>query len=153
MLWYLTFVGLPLLALLVVLRIGEGLTAPHAVHGVYVAAFDSTSENSCWAELLPQPSDIVVHQSGTRLDVEIGDLILVGAIRRDSLAASSRRNSTILRAAGCLTVDSLTLHAVLAREGTAKQLTGRLVFVGCQNCAPAIFRATRSADRSRAKGV
>lgn len=152
-LWYLTFVGIPLLATLIVLQLGERLSAPHAVHGVYAAAFDSSGNGPCLADLMAaSPSEIALSQSGTHVTVAVGGAKLIGTLSGDSLRAVSPRRGSSLPTGGCLTVDTLRMEAVSERDADQKHLVGRLFFPGCERCRPVPFRAIRSDERSRTAG-
>lgn len=141
------------MATLVVLQVGERLIAPHAIHGVYTATFDSSGNGPCLADLMAaSPSEIAVSQSGTHLTVAVGRATLVGTLSGDSLRAMSPRRGSSLPTGGCLTADTLRMEAVRERDADQKRLVGRLLFPGCERCRPAPFRALRSDERSRAAG-
>ncbi|HJU72220.1 MAG TPA: hypothetical protein VJ717_00630 [Gemmatimonadaceae bacterium] len=151
-LWYLLLVGMPVLALMGVLRLGQGLDAPRAVHGLYAVTYDSATSGPCIANLTSaQPNELTVAQSGTRLDVRVGDLLLVGAIAGDSVYAAAPGKA--FRTASCETLDSVAVTAVVVRTGSERALVGQVMFRGCATCAPARFRALRVPERSSNRGL
>jgi len=156
--WYIVFVGLPVAGLVGILRLGERLTPPQAVHGSYVVALDSgTKANPCLAHLLVnrRPS-LIVSQYGPRLEVRIGadgSVVLRGSIVESTVSATgSLPRGVLAKTAGCLPGDTLTLSATVERIGTERLLTGRLALRGCSECPPFAFRATRSRHEVAAGG-
>jgi hypothetical protein len=153
-LWYLAFVGMPLVALLGILRLGQQLRPPVAVHGRYAIQFDSSGAGPCVSALADSGEQrLTVSQSGPRLEMAFGRVALGGTITGDSVQATVRIDtSATLRAARCLTADTLRLVAAVERTGQDTRLPGRLLFPGCESCAPVAFRATRLAEQSRGPG-
>lgn len=98
-----------------------------------------------------QEKRLNVAQSGPKLDVTFGSLELIGTLERDSIyAAAATKDNALLRAASCLTVDTVAVSAALpARGATETDLVGSFLFPGCTTCPSVPFRATRLPDRSR----
>jgi len=142
-LWYLAFVGVPILALLGILRLGANLTAPRAVHGQYAVMADSSGHTPCVSALSRTPQ-LIVRQSGARLDIRFGDLKLKGLVVGDSLTAVAPiREGSPLRTGGCAAADSLRLAATHAAGDTQQRLFGSLHFDECAGCGSLPFEATR----------
>jgi len=151
-LWYVVLVGVPVAAMLGILRLGERLVAPRAAHGQYSVAFDSAGAGHCLSALVPdQEKRLNIAQSGPKLDVSFGRVELFGTIDGDSIyAAAQIKDTALLRAASCLTVDAVAVSATLpARGATDTHLVGSFLFPGCTTCPAVPFRATRLPDRSR----
>lgn len=151
-LWYVVLVGIPVAAMLGILRLGERLVAPRAAHGQYSVAFDSTGAGHCLSALVAdQEKRLNIAQSGPKLDVTFGPVQLFGTIDGDSIyAAAPTKDNALLRAASCLTVDTVAVSAALPARGASEtHLVGSFLFPGCTTCPSVPFRATRLPDRSR----
>jgi hypothetical protein len=98
-----------------------------------------------------QQKRLNIAQSGPKLDVTFGSVELFGAIDGDSIyAAAPTTDNALLRAASCLTVDTVAVSAALpARGASDTDLAGSFLFPGCTTCPSVPFRATRLPDRSR----
>jgi hypothetical protein len=138
-LWYVVFVGVPLLALFGILRLGEGLPAPRAVHGEYAFDVDSSGAFSC---LTPRVAGgerrMTISQSGTRLELNlIGEqpVAFRGTIAGDTIRTAAART--------CLTADSSAMSATVERTGSETELVGHLELRGCSTCPRIPFRARR----------
>lgn len=147
--WYVVFVGGPLLALLGILRLGEGLPAPRAVHGEYAFAVDSSSAVGC---LMPDVTagerHMTISQSGTRLELElIGEKSVAfrGTIAGDTILVVAART--------CLTADSSAMSATVERTGSDTQIVGELELRGCSTCPRIPFRARRLPAKSQRGGA
>ncbi|MGH7694756.1 MAG: hypothetical protein ACRENH_07230, partial [Gemmatimonadaceae bacterium] len=154
-LWYVVLVGVPVAAMLVILRLGERLVAPRAAHGQYSVAFDSTWSGHCLSALVAdQEKQLSIAQSGPKLDVTFGPLELFGTVAGERVyAAAATKDSVLLRAANCLTSDTVAVSAALsARGATDTHLVGSFLFPGCTTCPSVPFRATRLPGRSRSGG-
>jgi hypothetical protein len=147
--WYLAFVGVPVLALLGILRLGEGLVAPRAVHGTYAVGVDSSSVALCFAPLLAGAERrMTVVQSGTRLQLTFGQtpaVVLTGTIAGDTIRAAAAKS--------CLTADSIALSATVRRTPPEGELVGQLEARGCSACPPAPFRARLLPTKARDGGA
>ena len=70
---YLVFVGIPLAGLYGILRVGQGINAPMAIHGSYAIAPMAPSGFACYAYLLGgDDSTVTVAQSGRQVIVTLG---------------------------------------------------------------------------------
>ena len=148
---YLLVVGTPLLGLLGVLRVGEGLRAPMAVHGAYVLLFGDPSSvhaQPCLNFLL-SGSDSTLHitQSGAQLAATLGpdgNVSLRGDLTGDSLRLSGAIEATAMPdSVRCVPGDSLYLTAVATRDQAMKRLNGALVAASCGACEPVEVSAQR----------
>ena len=151
-LWYVVLVGVPVVAMLGILRLGERLVAPRAAHGQYSVVFDSTGSGHCLSALVvDQETRLNIAQSGPKLDVTFGALELIGTIDGDSVyAAAPTKDNVLLRAASCLTVDTVSVSAALPAKGaTDTHLVGSFLFPGCTTCPSVPFRAARLPGRAR----
>ena len=151
-LWYIALVGIPVVAILGILRLGERLVAPRAAHGLYSVAFDSTGSGRCLSALVADHEKrLSVAQSGPKLDVTFGPLELFGTIQGERInAATATKDSALLRAANCLTGDSIALSGALPTRGASDtHWVGNFLFPGCTTCPSVPFRATRLPDRAR----
>jgi hypothetical protein len=154
-LWYLAFVGVPFLALLGILRLGEGLVPPRAVHGQYSVTFDSSGSGRCVFDMLQDGERrLHVSQSGPRLELMWGSLLLEGSVSGDNVQAAAVLGDSGKPGSGsCLTADTMVLSGLLERTADADGLTGEFRMPGCATCAPVPFRAARLPDQRGASGV
>jgi hypothetical protein len=134
---YLALVGIPLLGLLGVLKLGERLAAPAAVHGAYTLTLPAPRE-ACLAGLFPRDEPrVVVAQSGPIVQVRLGGA--AGLELRGHTDAGALRASGPLphrRPAGC-TADSVGFTGTVTRTPEAWLLAGSLRLVPCDACSPA----------------
>lgn len=155
-LWYLVLVGLPVAALFGIVELGERIKPPRAAHGQYSVTFDSAGSARCLTALVGgETQQLTISQSGPRLDVTYGPVLFSGTIAGDSIrAAAPIVDSALLRAASCLTADTVGISAAIAKGARATEptLTGAFVFPNCATCAAVPFRAARLAD-SRHRGA
>ncbi len=153
-LWYVALVGLPVAATLGILRLGERLEPPRAAHGEYSVAFDSAGSGHCLSALVADgETRLSIAQSGPKLDIAFGPVELLGSIDGDSVyTAGPTENNALLRAASCLTVDTIAVSATLPPKGSSDtSLHGRFLFPGCGTCPGVPFLATRLLDRERGR--
>jgi len=151
-LWYLALVGLPVAAMLGILRVGERLVPPRAVHGEYAVVFDSAGSGHCLSVLVPDGEKrLSVAQSGPKLDVTFGSLELFGTLDGDSLyVVAPTKDNALRRAASCLTRDTIAVSGALPRKGASDtHLIGSFLFPGCGMCPAVPFRAMPLPDRAR----
>ena len=137
--WYVVFVGVPVLALLGILRLGEGLLAPRAVHGEYAFDVDSSGTIRC---VMPPAGGadtrMIISQSGTRLELKLmGEkpVTFRGMLAGDTIRAAAART--------CLTADSSAMSATVQRTESETQIVGELELLGCSTCPRVPFRARR----------
>ena len=151
---YVIFVGVPLLALAGILRVGSHLTAPVALHGNWSvqADFAPWQNVPCAAPLLSsQPLRLRIDQAGSNLTFTLNDparTALPGTIEGLSLsttflAGQVRAASVPLPDAGCLGAQSLRIQAAANQREKQRTLAGTLRLEGCASCPPIAFSATR----------
>jgi hypothetical protein len=147
--WYLLLVGFPAAALIGILKIGETLEPPRAVHGTYAVAYDTTASGHCLMAVIPDDDKhLKISQSGPRLELSLGSLELSGAISADTVrAAAAVAGNDLFRAANCLTTDTLRIAAALIKTAGDTRLAGNFTFSGCESCTAVPFTATRQPDR------
>ena len=153
-LWYLAFVGVPFLALLGILRFGERLTPPRAAHGQYSVTFDSSGSGRCVHDMLRDGEQrLHISQSGPKLEMSWGGLLLEGSIEGDNAQAAAVLGHGSKPGSGsCLTADSMVIAGVLERTTEATRLSGQFRMPGCATCAPVPFRAVRLPDHRSGGG-
>jgi hypothetical protein len=145
---YLLFVGIPLAGLLGVLRLGQGLEAPRAVHGAWAVQPMASPGRACHRHLLAGgDSTLTISQSGRQLSAKLGpgdaatlrgrligaELVLEGAIQPGSA----------LRHAGCAAGDSVRVAARLVGGGPVERLDARLWTSACPECGAVEFTAVQ----------
>lgn len=145
---YLLFVGVPFAGLLGVLRLGNGIAAPMAVHGSYAVAGMADGRAPCYAYLLTgAESTFTVAQSGRQLTVTLGpaaNVTLTGTISGadvtlDGVLAFGTTPDSVLCARG----DTIRAVARAHRDERVKRLDATLFTTSCAECAPITFRASR----------
>ena len=148
---YLLVVGTPLLGLLGVLRVGERVRAPVAVHGAYVLHVGDPS----WAQAQPclryllSGSDSTLHitQAGAQLAATLGpegNVSLRGELTRDTVRlAGAIEAAAMPDSVRCAQGDSLSLLAVATRDNAMKRLHGALVAASCTACGAIQVSAER----------
>jgi hypothetical protein len=157
---YILFVGVPLLALVGILRAGSHLTAPVALHGDWSvqADFGPWQGVPCGALLInSQPLLLSIDQSGSDLTLTLNDpakTALPGTIDGFSLSTtfSSGRGGTALAPrpdGGCLGSQSLRIQAAVNQHEKQRSLAGTFRLDGCASCPPIAFAATRQMPAGR----
>lgn len=133
---YLALVGIPLLGLLGVLRLGEHLRAPAAVHGAYTLTLAAPGDPCLAGNFARDGARIVIAQSGPIVQVRLGGpagLELRGRTDAGTLRASGPLPHR--RPTGCV-ADSVAFAATVTRTPEAWLLAGSLRPVPCDSCAP-----------------
>jgi len=159
---YILFVGVPLLALVGILRAGSHLTAPVAVHGDWnvQADFGPWQGVPCGALLNnSQPLQLRIDQSGSNLTLTLNDpqeTALPGTIDGFSLSTTfSTGQGGTARAprpnAGCLGSQSLRIQAAVNQHEKQRSLAGTFRLDGCASCPPMAFSATRRMPTGKAQ--
>lgn len=147
---YLLVVGGPLLGLLGVLRLGQDIRAPMAVHGAYVirvAEADSVTPSSCLRYLFSgTDSTLQITQSGAQLVATLGpekNVALRGALIGDSITlAGSIDAASLPDSAACAPGDSLRLLGLASRDLDLKRFDGTAT-TGCATCVAVRVTAHR----------
>ena len=144
--FYVPMVGIPLIGVLLVLRAGEGLSAPRAIHGTWRVRSMSVPAGAghCLAGITSDSMHtLVVSQSGPDATVAVRSadasswgsaaIGIAGDAATGALAGGA--------AAGCAGGATLTLR--LPARAVADTLFGSLADPTCAGCAPLTFVATR----------
>jgi hypothetical protein len=141
---YVLLVGLPLLALVGILRSGRSLNAPFSVDGAWKinAGAVQTSTAPC-ADFLSSVSNspVSISQSGTSLVIGLGGKTTTGTIAGKTIKAQFA--GTVNPSAVDCKDRSLNLTATLDPLTEPRTLSGRLSVEGCDSCAPVEFRAVK----------
>lgn len=148
LIYYLLFVGIPLGGLLAVLRAGQVVKAPMAVHGAYAVQPMPRTGMACMAYLLGTgDSTVVVVQSGRQVTVRLGpaaDVSLNGTLTGESFwARGVIEPGATPRYVACPVGDTLRLTGRVSRTGPSKRLEASLSSLACAECAPVEFTAAR----------
>lgn len=157
---YVLFVGVPLLALVGILRAGKHLTAPVALHGNWSvqADFGPWQGVPCGALLInSQPLLLRIDQSGSNLTLTLNDparTALPATIEGFSLSTTFSTgqggNAPAPRPeAGCLGSQSLRIQAAVNQHEKQRSLAGTFRLDGCASCPPVAFSATRQMPTGR----
>jgi len=157
---YLLFVGVPLLALVGILRAGSHLTAPVALHGNWSVEADFAPWQGvpCAAPLVSsQPLRLRIDQVGSNLTFTLNDprrTALPGTVeglslRTTFLAGQGSKASAPGPDAGCLGAQSLRIQAAVNRHGKERSLAGTFSLEGCASCPPVAFSAARELPAGR----
>lgn len=145
---YLLFVGIPLAGLLGVLRVGQGLEAPRAVHGSWAVQPMAASGRVCTRYLLSDAdSTLIISQSGRQLTATLGpraEVGLKGSVTGNEVALEGViLPGTTPRHMACSEGDTLRLTARLSAVREVRQLEARLWSSGCADCGAVGFTAAR----------
>lgn len=145
---YVLVVGGPLLGLLGVLRLGQGIRAPMAVHGAWVfqVADPGASPPRCVRYLLSEgDSALRITQSGAQLAATLGpeqNVALRGALTGDSVRLTGTIDAKLVPdSVVCAGGDSVVLVGRASRGSDRKRLEGAVT--GCAACAGVPFAAER----------
>jgi hypothetical protein len=143
---YLLFVGIPLAGLLGVLRLGQGIRAPQAVHGQY-AVTRLESANPCQTFLLSGDSSLTLAQSGRQITATLGrtgGVTLRGTVSGSELAlAGTLPPGAAPSRAGCPVGDTVRITGLARPAPNHGRLDATLRFTRCADCPAASFSATR----------
>jgi hypothetical protein len=144
---YLLLVGLPVLGVVGILRLGSRLEAPADIGGSWRAAYAPAAQlvPPC-VELAPEGPAFDVTQSGLHAGVTLNDpsrTRLDARLRGARLWASAERLPLLGTARAACPDAPLELAAELVPDGRESQLVGQLWAGGCAACAPVSFRAER----------
>lgn len=144
---YLALVGLPMLGVLGVLRLGRHLEAPPDVGGVWRAEIAPAVQlvPPC-VELTPEATAFDVVQSGRHAGVTLNDPArtrLEADLQGIRLWARAAQLPVLGTARAACPDAPLELAAILVAEGRDAELVGQLWAGGCAACAPVSFRAER----------
>lgn len=157
---YVFLVGMPLLALVGILRAGAHLTPPLAVRGSWLveADFNSWRRAPCEALLPNAPQPLLnIAQSGKNLTITLNNIekiVMVGTINGATLIAAhpsalGKIELIPMPDSGCLSPKSLRLQAEVQDQGRQRSLTGTLTLDGCASCPSLVFSAIRQVPEGR----
>jgi hypothetical protein len=141
---YLVFVGIPFAGLMGVLRLGQGIRAPQAVHGRY-AVTNLASAGTCQAYLLSGDSSLTMTQSGRQVTATLGRsgaITLRGSVDGSTLTLAGVVPVLPARA-GCPAGDTVRLVGQARRAPDHGHLDGSLAFLRCADCSTTEFHAVR----------
>lgn len=150
LLLYALLVGIPLAALLAILRAGRGLDAPSAVGGWWEVTVDAASapHPACvpWVRELAEHG-IAVTQSGEHLSITLRqdrERRLNGRLKRDSIKADFRPRLRLTPPiTRCDPAVGLRLSAAVDADARPAVMRGWLRYSSCPECAPLAFTAVR----------
>lgn len=144
MIAYILLVGLPLLALVGVLRSGRSLNAPFSVDGAWKIDAGAVPPLAApCGDFLSSVSNspVSISQSGTSLVIGLGGKTTTGTLAGKTIKAQFAGASNP-KANDC-SERSLALTATLDPLTEPRTLSGRLSVEGCDSCAPVEFRAVK----------
>ena len=145
---YLLFVGIPLAGLLGVLRVGQRIPAPRAVHGAWAVQPMAASGRVCTRYLLSDAdSTLTITQSGRQLTGALGpgaEVGLKGSLTGDEISLEGViEPGTTPRHVACTEGDTLRLTGRVSATREHRQLEARLWTSACADCGAVEFRAAR----------
>jgi hypothetical protein len=151
---YLLFVGVPLVGLLGVLRVGQGIEPPRAVHGSWAVQPMAASGRVCTRYLLSDAdSTLVIAQSGRQLTGTLGpgaEVGLKGSVTGNEISLEGViPPGATPRHVACTEGDTLRLIAKFSVTREARQLEARLWSSGCADCGAVAFTAARPREYHR----
>lgn len=152
---YLFLVGVPVLAISGVLRVGQSLRSPIFVGGAWSVerSWNTDPNSSCGYSFINSGRTILtISQSGSRLLLTLNDenmTTFAGEIRDATITATIARlaSDTSIDAPG-VSGASIRLHARVERESGADRLLGALTFYDCPTPTVMSFSAQRQAART-----
>jgi hypothetical protein len=142
---YACLVGIPLLALLAILRAGQHLTAPAAVGGAWNVTADLgvLEGKSCGDSLLRAKQPLLtISQSGAGLAATVNivpSATLPGTVRGNSVSIGSDQPPATAK--GCGSPAVIHIAATVTGRGPSRALDGLVWFAGCADCDKIPFRA------------
>lgn len=145
---YFGLVGLPLLGVLGILRVGAGLEAPPDIGGTWRAGLAPSAQlvPPC-VELGHEMPSFDVSQSGIHVGVTLHDAArtrLDGRLTGTRLWGQAPRLPLVGTARNACPDATLELAADVSSDGRERLLVGNLWAGGCAACAPVSFRAERA---------
>lgn len=145
---YLLFVGIPLAGLLGVLRVGQWIEAPRAVHGTWAVQPMAATGRVCTRYLLSDAdSTLTISQSGRVLTGSLGpgaEVGLKGFITGNEISLEGViLPGTTPRHIACTEGDTLRLTASFSAGRGIRQLEARLWSSSCADCGAIGFTAAR----------
>src|SRR5262245_447819 len=134
---YLSLVGLPIVGMVGAIHLGQGLTAPASVGGVWRVELSGPAGDiqRCNDALISEPLALHINQSGRRVAISVGNekkMAAVGELRESTFTAVG---------------DRLEVKADLHREGDRRRLQGFISLRACGKPAEIEFQATPAPKR------
>ena len=150
---YICLVGLPLLALVGVLKKGHALAAPFAVDGVWIMETEAIhlSALPCGNFLSSVTNaPVLISQSGKTLVLTLngGSMSTASVLEVETIKASFTPTGSSTEA-DCSVDRTFTLTATLDHKSNPRTLIGTLAVDGCARCKPVKFRAASQPGTSR----
>lgn len=144
---YLALVGLPILGVLAILRLGEEIEAPPHLGGVWSASLAPAAQlvPPC-VELAHDSTVFRIAQSGIHVSIVLNDAArtrIESRLVADRLWGRNERLPTLGTARNACPDASLELAAEVVAHGRDSILVGHLWAGGCAACEPVSFRARR----------
>ncbi len=140
---YVAVIGSSLLGVFAVLRVGEGLTAPPAVAGVWNLDFPGGDATACEAALPVDARRMTIAQSGQFLVLQFDDRRAVrmeARLRDGAIRGQAAGNAAALP--DCPGAPRTEIQLDVGRAA----LQGVLRLASCSRCPPLVVRATRAAS-------
>jgi hypothetical protein len=141
---YILLVGLPVLALVGVLKTGRGMVAPISLDGTWTLQADPSRLASLPCGKSLTTSDLSISQSGANFTLSLtngqkstASGVLVGTTFKASLSPSLSDDTN------CDRGRELALLATVDSTATPRSLTGTISLNDCPTCKPVEFRAFR----------
>jgi len=146
---YFGLVGLPLLALLAILRAGTHLSPSVSIAGYWSIEgdFHSIQSTPCASVLtgLKQPA-LVIQQAGR-------DLTLVLNNPEKTALSATLDGTTVTSMVACADAQSIRIQGVLTGDGKDRTMSGTASVENCEVCRPVSFRSVRqTSDGEKAGG-
>jgi hypothetical protein len=142
---YVILVGLPLLALIGILRAGQLVKPPVSLAGAWdvQADLNTVANVACrqWLVGIPQPFFSIV-QSGASVTLSLNDsakTTLAGTLRAGALSANPPTSAGHI----CSDTGTIRVEAKVSTPPGQRILTGLLALSDCDQCSPVPFRAVR----------
>ena len=144
---YILLVGLPLLGLAGVLKVGRGISAPTSIDGTWKLDADTSvlAAQPCGKTISSLlSSSLVISQSGKTLVLtsnSASKTTAMGTLQGKDIAASfaTAASST----PGCGTDSRISLAAVVDPKSDPRTLSGTLLASDCASCGSVPFHAVR----------
>ena len=145
---YLLFVGRPSRGAPGVIRVGQGIEAPLAVHGAWAVQPMPAPVRVCTRYLLSEAdSSLTISQSGRELTATLGPadgVALRGALDGNELALEGViQPGATPRYVACTVGDTVRLEARVSRAAPFRELEAGLWFSACADCGPIEFTVAR----------
>jgi hypothetical protein len=133
---YLVLVGIPVLGVSTIVRMGEKITPPVSVGGIWRA--QARPDSSCQDEPFPDSLVMNVAQSGPQLIVHLNARTrpLIGAV-----------DDTIVQVAD----GNLIVRGVLSSDTSRHVMIGEITGLPCASGLPAVFTAQRTHSAAAAR--